>query len=108
MRRETRKPNVGNADQALESLEAAAPYELGEPPPTQEGTRYPAYLRGQAYLSTRNGAPAAAEFQEMIDHRGIIVNFPTGALAHLQLGRAYAISGDTAKARSAYQDFLNL
>jgi eukaryotic-like serine/threonine-protein kinase len=100
--------NGGNANQALESLEAAAPYELGEPPPTQAGTLYPAYLRGQAYLLAGNGTPAAAEFQKLIDHRGIVINFPTGALAHLQLGRAYAMSGDTAKAKTAYQDFLAL
>jgi eukaryotic-like serine/threonine-protein kinase len=51
---------------------------------------------------------AAAEFQKMIDHRGIVANFPLGALAHLQLGRAYALQGDTAKAKIAYQDFLTL
>jgi hypothetical protein len=99
--------NSSNAAQALESLEAAAPYELGEPPPTQDGTLYPAYLRGQAYLLARQGQAAATEFQ-FLDHRGIVVNFPTGALAHLQLGRAYAMAGDTAKAKTAYQDFLTL
>jgi eukaryotic-like serine/threonine-protein kinase len=97
-----------HAAQALESLEAAAPYELGEPPPTQEGTLYPAYLRGEGYLLARQGQAAATEFQKLIGHRGIVINFPTGALAHLQLGRAYAMSGNTAKARSAYQDFLTL
>ena len=44
----------------------------------------------------------------MIDHRGIVLNFPLGALAHLGLARAYALQGDTAKARAAYQDFLTL
>jgi serine/threonine protein kinase/Flp pilus assembly protein TadD len=100
--------NGGNAARALESLEGAAPYELGEPPPTQEGTLYPAYLRGHAYLLTRNGTAAASEFQKMLDHRGIVVNFPLGALAHLGLARAYALSGDTAKTKTAYQDFLTL
>jgi eukaryotic-like serine/threonine-protein kinase len=100
--------NGGNSAQALESLEAAAPYELGEPPPTQEGTLYPAYLRGQAYLLGRQGQAAATEFQKFLDHRGIVVNFVTGALAHLQLGRAYAMAGDTTKAKNAYQDFLAL
>jgi eukaryotic-like serine/threonine-protein kinase len=100
--------NGGNAARALELLEAAAPYELGEPPPTQEGTLYPAYLRGHAYLLTRNGTAAASEFQKMLDHRGILVNFPTGVLAHLGRARAYALSGDTAKAKTAYQDFLAL
>jgi tetratricopeptide (TPR) repeat protein len=69
---------------------------------------YPAYLRGQAYLTAHNGTAAAAEFQKFLDHRGITINFPLGALAHLQLGRAYAMSGDTPKARATYQDFLTL
>jgi len=55
-----------------------------------------------------NGTAAAAEFQKLLDHRGIVLNFVTGALAHLQLGRAYAMAGDTAKAKSAYQDFFTL
>src|SRR5206468_7524018 len=62
----------------------------------------------QAYLMQRNGSAAAAEFQKIIDHRGIVWAIPLGALAHLQLGRAYAMQGDTAKSRAAYQDFLTL
>jgi hypothetical protein len=89
-------------------LEAAAPYELGEPQQLQIGTLYPAYVRGQAYLAVHNGNAAAAEFQKFLDHRGIVVNFPLGALAHLQLGRAYAMSGDAAKSKAAYQDFFTL
>ena len=100
--------NKGNSSQALVDLEAAAPYELGEPPPLQEGTLYPAYLRGQAYLLAHNGTAAAAEFQKLLDHRGIVQNFVTGALARLQIGRAYAMAGDTAKAKAAYQDFFNI
>jgi len=100
--------NGSNSARALESLEAAAPYELGEPPPTQEGTLYPVYLRGQAYLQARQGQAASTEFQKFLDHRGIVVNFPLGALAHLGLARAYALLGDTTKSRTAYQDFLNL
>src|SRR3989442_193383 len=99
--------NSGNSAQALVFLEAAAPYELGEPPPTQEGTLYPVYLRGQAQLVAHNGTAAAAEFQKFLNHRGIVLNFPLGALAHLGLARAYALSGDTAKAKSAYQDFFS-
>ena len=72
------------------------------------GTLYPAYLRGQAYLAAHNGTAAATEFQKFLDHRGIVVNFVTGALARLQLARAYAMAGDSAKAKSAYQDFLTL
>ncbi len=98
--------NKGNSSQALVYLEAAAPYEL------QAGTfinyLYPAYVRGQAYLLTHNGTAAAAEFQKLVDHRGIVGNFVTGALLHLQLGRAYAMAGDTAKAKTAYQDFFTL
>jgi hypothetical protein len=55
-----------------------------------------------------NGSAAATEFQRIIDHRGIVLNFPLGPLAHLQLGRAYAMAGDTAKAKAAYKDFLTL
>ena len=100
--------NGGNSAQALVFLEAAAPYELGEPPPTQLGTLYPAYLRGQAYLLAHNGSAAAAEFQKLLNHRGIVLNFPLGALAHLGLARAYALQGDAAKARTAYNDFSRL
>ena len=100
--------NGGNSAQALVLLEAAAPYELGEPPPVQEGTLYPAYLRGQAYLAAHNGSAAATEFQKLLDHRGIVINFSLGALAHLGLARAYAVSGDTTKSRTKYQDFFAL
>jgi tetratricopeptide (TPR) repeat protein/predicted Ser/Thr protein kinase len=100
--------NDTNFAQALLSLEAAAPYELGGPAPYQQGTIYPAYLRGQVQLAAHNGTAAAAEFEKFLDHRGIVLNFPTGALAHLQLGRAYAMQGDAAKARTAYQDFFAL
>ncbi len=100
--------NANNAAQSLVYLEAAAPYELGGPPQFQLGTLYPAYVRGQAQLMVHNGTAAAAEFQKLLDHRGIVVNFVTGALVHLGLARAYAMQGDTAKAKSAYQDFLTL
>ena len=65
-------------------------------------------MRGEAYLKARNGQKAAAEFQDIIDHHAVVANDVLGALAHLQLGRAYAIYGDTAKSRAAYQDFLTL
>ncbi len=100
--------NANNAAQSLVYLEAAAPYELGEPPQFQLGTLYPAYVRGQAYLLAHNGPAAAAEFQKLLDHRGIVINFPLGALAHLGLARAYVLSGDAAKAKTAYQDFFTL
>ncbi len=99
---------ANNSTQAVLSLEPAAPYDLAGPPQFQLGTMYPAFIRGQAYLLAHNGAAAAAEFQRVLDHSGIVLNFVTGSLAHLQIGRAYALSGDTAKAKAAYQDFLAL
>ena len=100
--------NANNSTQAVMFLEAAAPYELGGPPQLQSSTMYPVYIRGQAQLIAHNGAAAATEFQKFLDHRGVTINFPLGALAHLGLARAYAVQGDTAKAKSAYQDFFSL
>jgi len=100
--------NGGNAQRAIEKLQAAAPYELAEPPPFQLGTMFPTYVRGEAYLKLGQGQQAQAEFQKMIDHPGVVINFPLGALARLQLARAYALSGDSAKARTGYQDFFAL
>ncbi len=99
-----------NPQEALDSLEAAAPYELGLPALSLYNwpNLYPVYVRGEAYLAAHQGREAAAEFQKILDHRGIVLNEPIGALAHLQLGRAYTLQGETAKARVAYQDFLTL
>ena len=69
---------------------------------------YPVYVRAQAYLDEGQGREAAVEFQRILDHRGLTWNCATGALAHLELGRAYALQGDTTKARAAYNDFLTL
>ena len=69
---------------------------------------YPVFVRGEGYLAARQGPEAAAEFQKILDHRGIVLNQPIGALAHLGLARAYVIQGDKAKARSAYRGFLAL
>jgi tetratricopeptide (TPR) repeat protein len=95
-----------NPSQAVLDLEAAMPYELGGP--LTFAYLYPAWVRGQAYLAAHSGTAAAAEFQKLIDHPGIVLNQPIGSLAHLQLGRAYALAGDAVKARAAYQDFLTL
>jgi hypothetical protein len=65
-------------------------------------------VRGETYLAAHRGNEAAAAFQKILDHRGIVVNAPIGALAHLGLGRAYALSGDKTRAKIAYQDFLTL
>jgi DNA-binding winged helix-turn-helix (wHTH) protein/tetratricopeptide (TPR) repeat protein len=99
-----------NPQQAIDSLEIAAPYELGLPAGGFYNwpNMYPVYVRGEAFLAAHRGREAAAEFQKILDHRGIVLNEPIGALAHLQLGRAYVLQGDTAKARAAYQDFLTL
>ncbi len=94
-----------NASKAIESLQAAEPYELGS---VGDITMYPVYVRGVAYPAAHQGSEAAAEFEKILDHRGVVVNEPIGALAHLGLGRAYALQGDTAKAKAAYQDFLTL
>jgi tetratricopeptide (TPR) repeat protein len=93
---------------AVDALAKTAPYELGGPIQTLNFFLYPVYVRGEAYLAMRQGTAAAAEFQKIIDHPGLVMNEPIGALAHLQLGRAYAMAGDTARAKSAYQDFLGL
>jgi serine/threonine protein kinase/Flp pilus assembly protein TadD len=99
-----------NAAQAVQILEAATPYELGTPSAgvTFLASLYPVYLRGEAYLKAGQGQAAAAEFQKLIDHPGIVNNFITGALAHLQLGRAQAMMGDKEAARKSYQDFFAL
>jgi len=102
--------NKGDASGAIASLAAAAPYELG-------ATRaiglnwtamFPVFVRGEAYLAARRGSEAAAEYQKILDHRGLVLNQPIGALAHLGLGRAYVLQGDIPKAKAAYQDFLTL
>jgi eukaryotic-like serine/threonine-protein kinase len=99
---------------AIELLQTAIPYEGGSPIEGGSefllgaGTFYPAYVRGLAYLAARRGVEAAVEFQKILAHRGIVVSDPIGALARLQLGRAYALSGDKIQARTAYQDFLSL
>jgi eukaryotic-like serine/threonine-protein kinase len=101
--------NGNNPAQAVVDLEATAPYELGSPPPLQLlGTMYPVYIRAEAQLAAHNGAAAATEFQKFLDHRGVTLNYPLGALAHLGLARAYAMEGDNAKARAAYTDFFAL
>jgi tetratricopeptide (TPR) repeat protein len=69
---------------------------------------FPVFVRGEAYLAAHKGSEAAAEFQKILDHRGLVLNQPIGALAHLDLGRAYVLQGDTIKAKGAYQDFLTL
>ena len=95
-----------NPDKAIALLQKATPYELGGGGPV--GGLYPVFVRGQALLKAHKGSQAAAEFQKLTDHQGVVINLPLGALAHLCLGRAYALDGDSAKAKVAYQDFFSL
>jgi len=98
--------NKGNAAKAIELLQPASNYELGQPSQLPWGTLYPIYVRGLAYLSKGRGQEAAVEFQKFRDHRGLLLNFPLGALAHLQLARAWTVVGDQGAARKAYDDFF--
>ncbi|MGA7559594.1 MAG: protein kinase [Terriglobales bacterium] len=100
--------NQGNASKPVDILAAASPYELGYSTYSTYGwtAMYPVYVRGEAYLASHQGSKAAAEFHKILDHSGIVVNSPIGALANLGLARAYAMQGDTAKSKAAYQDFL--
>ena len=96
---------------AVERLQRALPYDFALPGTaffSAFGGLYPAYVRGEAYLEAQQGREAAAEFQKVLDHRGIVFADPIGALAHLQLGRALVLLGEKDRARSAYQDFLTL
>jgi eukaryotic-like serine/threonine-protein kinase len=97
--------NEGHPEAAIEILKVALPYELGY---AEFGNMEPAYVRGLAYLKMRQGKEAAAEFQKLVDHRGKINNFVTGALVHLQLGRAAKMAGKPDEARKHYQDFFAL
>jgi len=103
--------NHGDPSKAIELLQVAVPYELGMPRSATFayfGSLYPVYVRGRTYLAARQGAEAAREFQKIVDHRGIVIGDAFGVLAHLGLARAYALTGDTARARAKYQDFLAL
>jgi tetratricopeptide (TPR) repeat protein len=90
---------------AIDLLQSAGPYDLSY---LWWGFLGPVYVRGEAYLMAHKGVEAASEFQKILDHRGIVGNSPVGALAHLQLGRGYELSGDKSKAKTEYQEFLAL
>jgi class 3 adenylate cyclase/tetratricopeptide (TPR) repeat protein len=96
--------NRNDGSKAIEALQVATAYELG----IVLFALYPINVRGEVYLAAHQGSEAAAEFQKILDHRGVVRNEPIGALAHLGLARAYMLQGDTAKAKAAYQDFLTL
>jgi ATP/maltotriose-dependent transcriptional regulator MalT len=98
-------------EKALQALEAARPYDLAAAGPAfvyHFGGLYPAYVRGMAYLAAKRPAEAAAEFQKVLDNRGIVLADPIAALAHLQLARAMVAAKDSSKAKSAFEEFLRL
>ena len=103
--------NRGEHQKAIEMLEMTIPYEQAIPLTAFDaffGSLFPAYVRGEAYLGLHQGPQAAAEFQKILDHRGLVLGDPEDAMARLQLSRAMILSGDTARAKTAYQDFFNL
>ena len=106
--------NRRQPSKAVELLQTAIPYEDGSPTIGGSeyllgaGNLYPAYVRGLAYLAAHQGVQASVEFHKILDNRGVVISDPIGALAHLQLGRAYTMQGDTVKAKAAYQEFLAL
>ena len=102
--------NHNEPDKAIAALQAATPYDFAQPCQTSFCFQmvYPIFVRAEAFLAARKGGEAAAEFQKILEHRGIVMNEPIGALAHLGAARACVLQGDTAKARGAYQDFLTL
>jgi DNA-binding winged helix-turn-helix (wHTH) protein/tetratricopeptide (TPR) repeat protein len=101
--------NHNNPSKAIEALKIASPYEMGTAGNSVfSNDLYPVYVRGQVYLAAHQGHEAAGEFQKILDHRGVVQNAPIGALAHLEIARAYVMQGDAVKARAAYQDFFAL
>jgi len=101
----------GDAQLALTALRAALPYDFAAPRIHQHaffGALYPIYVRGIAYLAAGDGANAAREFIKIPLHAGLVVSDPIGALAHLWLGRAYALQHRTRDAKVAYDEFFKL
>jgi tetratricopeptide (TPR) repeat protein len=102
----------GKPAEAVERLQTAVRYELAVNGLNFShfylGGLHSAYVRGEAFIAAHKYAEAAAELQKILDHRGIVGLDPIGALAHLQLGRVFALSGDKAKAKAAYEAFLTL
>jgi DNA-binding winged helix-turn-helix (wHTH) protein/tetratricopeptide (TPR) repeat protein len=95
-------------EKVLVALSADGPYEMGQTGNMVSLVLYPIYLRGEAYLAAKQGAAAAAEFQKIVDHPGLVQNELIGALAHLQLGRANVLLHNSTRAKMEYQSFLTL
>jgi len=103
--------NARDASAAIQELQIASRYDLalgGAGIIGGFGGLYPIYLRGLAYLAARQPAEAVGEFQRILDHRSIVLVDPMDAMARLQRARALALSGDTVKAKSAYDDLFTL
>ncbi len=103
--------NDGKPAQGIEALRIATPYDLGAPRSSMHGSfgaLATVYVRGEAYLGLHHGAEAAAEFRKILANPGVVESDPVGALARLQLARAYAMHGDTARAKAAYRDLGDL
>jgi eukaryotic-like serine/threonine-protein kinase len=98
----------GDSAKAIAALTVSTPHELAQAAQQATFVLYPVYVRGLAYLAANQGIAAAAEFHKVVDHGGLVQNEPIGALAHLGLGRAYVLSGDTSKAQAAYREFFAL
>jgi hypothetical protein len=98
----------GNSNKAITELTASSGYETGQTAQEVMFVLYPIYFRGEAYLAAKQSGPAIAEFQKMLDHPGLVLNEPIGALAHLELGRAYSLAGNSSRASAEYQNFLVL
>ena len=101
----------GKPGQAIDTLQASVPYEMGSPRSSQTaffGSLYPVFFHGQALLAAHKGGEAAGEFQAIVSHRGVMIGDPVWVLAHIGLARAYALSGDDAKATSEYSEFRAL
>jgi eukaryotic-like serine/threonine-protein kinase len=97
-----------NPARAVQELEVTSRFELGDVMGGDGVPLLPVYVRGQAFLALRQGREAAAEFRKYIDHPGVVMNNPIGAVARVGLARAYAMQGETQKARAAYQEFFSL
>jgi tetratricopeptide (TPR) repeat protein len=103
--------NHGDVAKAIRVLETSIPYELGTPRSAIHGNfgaMYPVYFRGEAYLAAHQGAQAAAEFQKILEHPGIVTSDPISVIALLQQARAYAMQGETGRAKEIYAKFLAL
>jgi eukaryotic-like serine/threonine-protein kinase len=98
----------GEAEHAIDALAVSLPYETGQTSQDVAFALYPIYLRGEAYLANKQGPAAAAEFQKILDHPGVVENELIGALARVELGRADVMANETNKAKLAYSDFLAL